>query len=230
MPGFRCQQVPSSTRQAELRASLSDAALTRQRKYLITSTVGQYRTGPTHEAVDVAEAVENPRTGRVQQMVGVGQDELGAGAARIVHRDLAEAGARGYRHEHRRRDIAPARVQHPRACALSGRAQERKTNGHRSRKWPCVATLSICRINGPAILHVPYEDRPGSAREIAQPARSRAAFPHARRALRWRRPPPRVRAHHWENLRDIDRPSVVLPRRRRRRLQFVQRRAGRLVR
>ena len=90
-------------------AVVGDLAQLRQRHDLEAAGVGQDRPRPVHELVQPAERGDALRAGPQHQVIGVGEHDVGAGAAHLVEGDALHGRLRADRHEGRRRDRAARR-------------------------------------------------------------------------------------------------------------------------
>ena len=99
---------------AERDALFLDFAQGRKRHHLKTAGIGQDRMRPAHERVQPAER-RDPLGRRPQhQMIGVGEQDIGAGRAHIVMMHALDRRLRADRHERRRAHDAVRR------CHLAG--------------------------------------------------------------------------------------------------------------
>ena len=89
-------------------AVLLDTAELRQRHDLIAAEVGEDRSVPAHEAVQPAKLGDALGAGPQHQMIGVGEDDVGAGGAHRLRQHGLDGGRGADRHEGRRADD-PAR-------------------------------------------------------------------------------------------------------------------------
>ena len=87
---------------AEGDALLRDLAQRRQRHHLEAAGIGEDRIRPAHERVQPAERGD-PLGGRPQhQVIGIAEQNLGAGGAHVVMMHALDRGRRADRHERRR--------------------------------------------------------------------------------------------------------------------------------
>src|SRR5690606_34001977 len=78
--GLGREQVGAAVNVAlEVRAVLVHGAGVGQRKNLKPARVGQHRTVPVHEAVDAAEFFKHLGTGPQEQVIGIGEQDVGTG-------------------------------------------------------------------------------------------------------------------------------------------------------
>ena len=103
-------------------AMLVDAPELRQRHDLVAAGIGEDRSVPMHELVQAAEPGDALGAGPQHQMIGVGEDDVGAGRAHVLGEHGLDRGAGADRHEGRRADERRAASRSRRARALPSRA------------------------------------------------------------------------------------------------------------
>ena len=91
---------------AELGAGLRDLPELGEAEDLKSARVGEDRAVPAHEAVQPAELLHDVVARPEKEMIGVGEDDLGAGLAEIVRPQRLHRRVRADRHEDRRVDDA----------------------------------------------------------------------------------------------------------------------------
>ncbi len=80
-------------------AAVVDAPQLGQRHDLIAAAVGEDRLVPMHEAVQAAELGDALRAGPEHQMVGIGEQDVGAGSRHVLGEHGLDRGAGADRHE-----------------------------------------------------------------------------------------------------------------------------------
>jgi hypothetical protein len=120
-------------------ALLADTAELRQRHHLIAAGIGQDRLLPMHEAVEPAELGDALRSGAEHQVVGIGEQNVGARGGDVLGKHRLDRCAGADRHEGgrphdsaRRRNRAHPRKPIPR----------RNLEGEGSRHRPLPAELN----------------------------------------------------------------------------------------
>jgi len=106
---------------AEGHAGLSDLAQRRKRHDLVAPGIGEDRQRPMHEVVQAAERRDTLGGGPQHQVIGVSEDDIGAGGAHVIVMHAFDCRLRADRHKcrraydaMRRRDFAAARRAIPR--------------------------------------------------------------------------------------------------------------------
>ena len=102
----------------ELHPVLGDAAKALEGEHLKATRVGQHRPVPGGKPMQPTHLLDHLFAGPEMQVVGVAQNDLGAGAADIVGAETPHDGVGPHRHERRRLDLAVRQ----RERAGSGRA------------------------------------------------------------------------------------------------------------
>ncbi|MNJ41049.1 hypothetical protein D3C77_359560 [compost metagenome] len=92
----------------------------RQAHDLKAAGVRQDRLVPAHELMQPAEALHPLRAGTQHQVVGVAQQDVGAGLLDLIHRHRLDRGGGADRHEGGGADVAARGLQHPGAGAAFG--------------------------------------------------------------------------------------------------------------
>jgi hypothetical protein len=103
----------------ELHAFVGHLAQLRQAHHLEAAAVGQDRTGPAHEAVEPAQLADHLGTGPQVQVIGVGEQDVGAGPGHLIRGKRLHRGLGADRHERRGQHFAVKCAQSP--CAGSRR-------------------------------------------------------------------------------------------------------------
>ena len=112
-------------------AVLLDTAELRQRHDLIAAGVGKDWPVPAHEAVQPAKLGDALGAGPQHEMIGVGEDDVGAGGAHRLRQHGLDGGRGADRHEGRRADDPARRRDLAEAGAAIARLQgEGKTLSH----------------------------------------------------------------------------------------------------
>ena len=97
--------------------------------------VGEDRPVPAHEGVQAAEAGDALGAGAQHQVIGVGEDDVGAGRLHLVEVERLDGGGGADRHEGRRADEPVRRRTSPRraapSCASSSKPKRRHAFLHR---------------------------------------------------------------------------------------------------
>ncbi len=83
-------------------AVIADTVQCTERKYLIAAAVGQNRTVPPHQPVQVAQRFDRLDARTHQQVIRVGQNNLRAGIVNLLRRQSLNRAARPDRHKRRR--------------------------------------------------------------------------------------------------------------------------------
>ena len=86
-------------RRAKLHAVVAELADLRQAEDLESTGVGEDRARPAHEVVQATEVAHHVGAGAQEQMVGVAENDLGAGAREVLGRERLHGGLRAHRHE-----------------------------------------------------------------------------------------------------------------------------------
>ena len=93
----------------------------RQGHDLKAARIGQDRPVPAHEAVQAAQAVNALGRGAQHQVIGVAQDDAGAGGLDLIDGESLDRGGGADRHEGGGLDFAPRQTHHAApGLALSG--------------------------------------------------------------------------------------------------------------
>ena len=119
---FRADKLPGAVQVAlEGNPFLLDLPDSRKGEYLESAAVRQDRAVPAHELVQAARFLHQGFARPQVQVVGVGQQDLGADLLHFPGRHRLHAGAGTHRHIDRRGNISMRRVQHaqPRAGLLA---------------------------------------------------------------------------------------------------------------
>ncbi len=82
-----------------------------ERHHLEAAAVGEDRAVPAHEGMQAAEAGDALGAGAQHQVIGVGEDDVGAGRLHLVEVERLDGGGGADRHERRRAD-EPMRRRH----------------------------------------------------------------------------------------------------------------------
>ncbi len=93
---------------AKLDAFLGQFPEVGEAHHLISAAVGQDRARPVHEFVQAAQLRHPLRAGAQHQVVGIAQDDIGAGIAHGLGRHGLDRRGGPHRHEGGRADLAPA--------------------------------------------------------------------------------------------------------------------------
>ena len=105
--GFGREQVVGPVNVAfEAGAILVHGAFARKGKNLEAAGVGQHGPVPVHEAVDAAEFFKHRRTGPKKQVIGVGEEDAGAGGLESLDGLGLHGRLRANRHEDRGLNLA----------------------------------------------------------------------------------------------------------------------------
>src|SRR4051794_32351557 len=102
---------------SEMRAPLVDGAAGGQAEYLIAAAVGQDRARPPREPVQSPSPCDQIVAGPEIEMVGVAQQNFGAGVFQITMGHALHGALSTDRHEGRRFDRAMRRTDDAAACA-----------------------------------------------------------------------------------------------------------------
>ena len=93
----------------------------RQRPDLETTAVGEHRPGPFRKCVQPAQLLHAFCARPQHQVIGVAQDNIGAGLFNLVHIERLDRAGCTDGHEGRRANIAARRIQNTGArCAIAG--------------------------------------------------------------------------------------------------------------
>jgi hypothetical protein len=99
---------------------LAQRAASRQREYLIAAGIGQNRSRPVHEGVDPVEFFEDCNARPQHQMIGVGEEDLGAALEQVFTPLRTHGCVRAHGHEGRRQDFVVTRRETRRTRARAG--------------------------------------------------------------------------------------------------------------
>ena len=115
-------------------APLVDAPELRQRHHLVAAGIGEDRLLPMHELVQAAELGDALGAGPQHQVIGVGEDDVGAGSCDVLGEHGLDRGAGADRHEGRRANDTARRGDGAGArLAVSGFEREGGRSGHAPR-------------------------------------------------------------------------------------------------
>jgi len=103
------------------------------------TTVGEQWTVPAHECVQSAELLHERFAGAQRQVVGVGQDDLGARDADLLGRHRLDGAVGAHGHEGGRVERAVGGGEGPRACSPAAPLQAEAEGGGRLRHGPILA-------------------------------------------------------------------------------------------
>jgi len=104
---FRAEeQLRAVEVRTEGRPFLGDRRQILEAEDLEAAAVGQDRSGPVHEAVETAEALDQLMAGPDEEMVGVAEDDLGPHLQQILRGHRLDGGLGADRHEDRRLEDA----------------------------------------------------------------------------------------------------------------------------
>ena len=110
----------------EAHALFGDLAQLRQRHHLEAAGIGQDRPLPVHEFVQAAQPRDALRAGPQHQVIGVAENDVGAGLAHGLRQHRLHRRRRADRHEGGRADVAARRCDH-----AGARRAVRRVDGQR---------------------------------------------------------------------------------------------------
>src|SRR5580700_6144066 len=105
---------------AKASALFVDAAVSRERENLVAAGVGQYRTIPTHESMNAADATEQIWPRSQHQVIRVPEHDLSSDLCEVHGSQPRDRGSSAYGHERGRFDAPVRRHGEPATCAGLG--------------------------------------------------------------------------------------------------------------